>query len=193
MKPADIESVNKTMFAKLGLSENGECRIVLGDTFPVKDELKAMGAKFDRSLMWHFDSEPEGLDMPVVKVSVRDFSDTEANGLYVIDRVRARSIVSKANDRLNAEMSVSEFVGEVGEYIDVFATLSRTSGYNTEWGWMFIYTFVDASGNEFVWSTQKSVEEGFCGAIRGKVKSHDVYCGVKQTRITYCQIESKEN
>ena len=55
---AKAPAANAKLFKVNGFNENGEMWIALGDTFTIKEELKAAGAKFDYVFFWHFDHEP---------------------------------------------------------------------------------------------------------------------------------------
>lgn len=56
-----------------GFNEDGFMWIVLGDTYSIKEELKAAGAKFDGVFLWHFDHEDNRY--PCVKISIEDVAE----------------------------------------------------------------------------------------------------------------------
>ena len=104
------------------------------------------------------------------------------------------------------DTSASRWVGEVGERVEHEATYigygsyerDAFSGYGTET--VYIYKFADGDGNLLVWKTtaylEREDEDGFLVPIkrgtrltlRGTVKSHDEYRGIKQTFLSRCRV-----
>ena len=82
-------------------------------------------------------------------------------------------------------------------------TLDRVSWYETQYGTMNVYTFVDDDGNVYVWKTSKDMgycvngywqvsEKGSRLTLTGKIKDHKEYKGVKQTMLTRCKYQQME-
>lgn len=104
------------------------------------------------------------------------------------------------------DTSASRWVGEVGERVEHETTYigygsyerDAFSGYGTET--VYIYKFADSDGNLLVWKTtaylEREDEDGFLVPIkrgtrltlRGTVKSHDEYRGIKQTFLSRCRV-----
>jgi len=96
----------------------------------------------------------------------------------------------------------TNFVGSVGDKLEVELTVQKITGYSTHWNYVNIYTMVDNDGNIFVYkgstdladrnrSVWKApVKEGHKIIVSGKVKEHSKYrprnfeklC-IKQTRL----------
>ena len=96
----------------------------------------------------------------------------------------------------------TNFVGSVGDKLEVELTVQKITGYSTHWNYVNIYTMVDNDGNIFVYkgstdladrnrSVWKApVKEGHKIIVSGKVKEHNKYrprnfeklC-IKQTRL----------
>ena len=54
----------------------------------------------------------------------------------------------------------------------------------------FLYQFVDADGNIFVWKTSKYLDEdATLKELTGTVKAHNVFRGAKQTELTRCKVQ----
>lgn len=47
-------AMNAAFFEREGFSKDGKTYIVLGDTYAIREDLKAAGAKFSYNLGWHF-------------------------------------------------------------------------------------------------------------------------------------------
>ena len=98
--------------------------------------------------------------------------------------------------RIRAEKAVSQYVGQIGERIEVKGSYVRSgsweqkafNGYGTVT--MYAHTFKDADGNVFIWKTQNglSFEYGECIIVKGTVKNHSEYKDQKQTELTRCKV-----
>lgn len=106
--------------------------------------------------------------------------------------------------RIKALKAISQFVGQVGDKLDLTATFDHTawfecrsfSGYGTTT--MYIHTFKDADGNVLIWKTSNGLgsmglQEGDLVQVKGTVKDHNEYKDEKQTLLTRCKITRKEN
>lgn len=109
------------------------------------------------------------------------------------------------------DTSASRWVGEVGERVEHETTYigygsyerDAFSGYGTET--VYIYKFADSDGNLLVWKTtaylEREDEDGFLVPIkrgtrltlRGTVKSHDEYRGIKQTFLSRCRVTPRSS
>ena len=56
------------------------------------------------------------------------------------------------------------------------------------YGTTFLYRFVDDAGNVFVWKASGAYNVFDGVTIKGTVKDHSEYQGVKQTVLTRCKI-----
>lgn len=100
----------------------------------------------------------------------------------------------------------SEFVGEIKSRIERVVTFIGESSYERKaytYGWetVYIYKFADEDGNMLVWKTTSSlgywdknndwnvVDPGDSIKLRGTVKQHSVYNGVKQTILNRCTVK----
>ena len=104
----------------------------------------------------------------------------------------------KREKKVIEEKPNSEWVGEVGERITVpIATYRCLTSWDTMYGTTYLYKFMDDSGNVFIWKTSAVLpdqpdSEGNGNApqktLKGSVKGHEEYNGVKQTELTRCKI-----
>lgn len=100
----------------------------------------------------------------------------------------------------------SEFVGEIKSRIERVVTFIGESSYEREaytYGWetVSIYKFADEDGNMLVWKTTSPLEywdendewnvvdprESI--KLRGTVKQHSIYNGIKQTVLNRCIVK----
>lgn len=99
--------------------------------------------------------------------------------------------------RINAQKSISQHIGEIGERIDLEATYDHSAWFETHIGWMtetmYIHTLRTAEGNVLIWKTSSNslsnLEKGDKVHIRGTVKEHSEYKDEKQTVLTRCKVK----
>lgn len=97
----------------------------------------------------------------------------------------------------------SEFIGKIGDKIQVELTLKKRVAHETNYSYygelQHIYIFEDNRGNQYKWNTSKCLERidnNICKAIeldekiilKGTIKAHEEYKGVKQTVLTRCKV-----
>jgi len=85
----------------------------------------------------------------------------------------------------------SVYFGTVAKREVFRLTLGGTSSYDTDYGTTHVYRFVDAAGNVGVWkaSSKQEMEIGSTYDVKGTVKEHSVYKGVKQTVLNRCAVK----
>jgi hypothetical protein len=159
---------------------------VVGNTFDIKDQLKELGCKFKPSVGWYAPAALEGYECQrltekdVLKENVFiEWKDKEEVEPLWIERNRA------------AEESPSQWVGQVGDRIDITVTIDRVfeSQFQRNGGWYgtttsYMYLMHDEAGNVYKWSTSKCYNEKETYHFRATVKDHADYKGIKQTVIT---------
>ena len=69
------------------------------------------------------------------------------------------------------------------------ATVERVAWYDSDWGYINIYTFVDTKGNYLVWRTSAThLKKGERVSLRGTIKEHSEYNHIKETVLTRCKV-----
>lgn len=177
---------------KNGFSTDGYTYIVTGDSFSIKDELKAAGFKYDHVLRWHR-STPEGYEDKIIKVKLEDVIEISAwgQGHYI------EGAYDKIDHLINMSSPApkSEWIGEVGKKINpIVVTLNKKSSFMGQFGLTNVFTFKDENECIYTWftSTEKDIETGDKLTLEGTVKKHDEYKGVKTTILTRCKITKVE-
>lgn len=90
-------------------------------------------------------------------------------------------------ERLNEQKSM--FIGSVGDRIDIdVQSIECVTSWETQYGYTRIYKIVDTNGNVYTWKTSNFVYEEDVKSVKGTVKSHNEYRGIKQTEITRCKV-----
>jgi hypothetical protein len=94
-------------------------------------------------------------------------------------------------DKEKKETKTSEFIGVVGEKLTVTAKLEKSIAFETQWGMSYINLFKDVNENVIKWGTSIGLTENVNYELIGKVKSQEIYKGVKQTELTRCKYAEK--
>ena len=148
------------MLVEKGFSADGKMYVATGDTYSMRDQLRAAGAHWKSYLKgWVFtEDHPE---FNTVAVNWDEVMTLNTDGGYLEWKpVMFEDIIK---DRLpKVEKPVSEYLGEVGKRLEVEATLTDIFQWETQtktpWGGYeeitkTCYKFVDQAGNILVWIT----------------------------------------
>lgn len=127
-------------------------------------------------------------------VAARGFIPERATGI-------AASMIpayQRARDRERERAEEAErsgHFGEVGQRGEFVLTVERIRRKESAWGTQYHYHMRDPDGNRCIWfasrmagfgENDEPVEEGLTYAVRGTVKKHDEYRGIKSTVINRC-------
>lgn len=186
MYPNDpVHTVFKSQREVLGFA-NGYITIFRGDTYPHREWFKENGARFTRWFKWSFDSDkempteiPEGLE-PIQL----NWNLIAADA----DHLKGDDDIKEIMDAIYYKPSTSEYVGTMGERIEVTLTVTKAITLDGYYGQSIMHIFEDEDGNVFVWTTSaKSIPEGTTVTLRGTIKDHKIYRNTKQTILTRCK------
>ena len=89
-----------------------------------------------------------------------------------------------------ASKAGSQYIANVGDRITVSIKSGKClTSWETDYGVTFLYEFITEDGNVIIWKTGKYLdEEATTSTIKGTVKAHNEFNGVKQTELTRCKI-----
>lgn len=196
---------NATFFEKNGFDKQGKTHYVLGNTYDVKEQLKAQGAKWDNIAgHWHMSTKPEGFE--TLEFDVTDIFDSNYAGVYEWNSWKRCewddpkyyvNIIKAKEDELKASKSTSKHIGVIGEKLEMVVYYTHTTSWDNNYGGYWnsgvtnLHTFKDADGNVFTWKTDKYIEADYGTQVilKGTVKEHSEYKGIKQTVLTRCQVK----
>lgn len=170
----------------MGFSK-GYILLVLGNTYPCRDWLKESGAEYHKIWGWYFPSQKE-------------LPERWPSGLQA-DRLKWEEVADPLTDTLVSETALQRAVqlhragagasthqGQIGERLTLnLQALKSVTGLG-HYGPYAFNILEDAHGNQYVWSTSRSLERGQSYKIRGTVKEHALYQGIAQTHLTRCRI-----
>ena len=196
-KAAELEVKMKAEYAdkkaawmeRNGFNAEGATYIITGDSYSIKDELKAAGWKFDSVLLWH-KADPAGYEDRVIKFYDYELIEYSAWGEGHFKTGAKDYIMQKM---LPAEVKDLTYVGEVGEKLKkVPVTFTRKNSFCGRFGLTNIYEFRDGDGNYLNWFTTCDIdfEVGNTLYLNGTVKEHKEYRGIPQTIVTRCKLSS---
>lgn len=175
-----------------GFSNNGITYLVLGNSYPIKDQLKDIGFKYSPLLGWHGNTKEYKLpsDCSYLEASFNEFFEwSEEQGVaFMKENARQRLAIIFETPK----NTKSTFVGEVGNKIcDIYCKIKSVGGYDTFYGYRWVYNFIDENDNEFSWhsTTNKALSEGMYVNLSGTIKEHKEYHGVKITILTRCKVQ----
>lgn len=170
---------------KNNFSADGYTYIITGDSYSIKDELKAGGWRFDPVIKWH-KADPAGYEDRVIKIYVEDCFEGSAWGDYHY-KTGSKDYIDNLLAAAQPK-STSEWIGAVGDKLkDVKVQLTRKYSFDGKYGVTTVYNFVTEDGNNLTWfsSTYQPYDIGEWMKIKyTTIKDHNEYKGVKSTVIT---------
>lgn len=194
---------NAEYLHRQGFSADGKAWVVMGNTYEIKDQLKAAGCKWSLEFGWHFDHMVD--DFAVTEVNINDsipsWEDStksigqyaEDGTLYFLPSEFLQDYVKSLREQYIVNYAPkTEYFGNTGDKVELTLTLIHAGGYDTMYGYTHVYTFVDSEGHQFIWKTGCCLDqsEGSTLTVRGTIKAHSEYRGVRQTELTRCKVVS---
>lgn len=169
-----------------GFDSEGYTYLISGNTYPIKEELKASGYKFSKELKWH---GPVMVEVPedcyVDKAFWSDIFAWDEGALSAEITEKGQDFL----DRVTSSHSTGDYVGEVGERLrDIEVVFNGSSQFEGYYGTTNVYHFTH-NGAQLVWFTQteKDFEENEHYLLTGTVKDHKIYRNTKTTYLSRCR------
>lgn len=164
----------------------GYITIFKGDTYAEVDWFRASIARYARWWGWYIISTeeipndlPDGLEPIQLPWDIVGNDD---------GKLKPESIVQKAVEAIIYDAGTSEFVGEIGERVELTLTVTRAIEIENNYGHSMMHIMEDDCGNVYVWTTAaKSWPEGTVKNVRGTIKDHRTYKNTKQTVLKNCR------
>ena len=165
---------------------NGYITIFKGDTYSYLDWFRSSEARYARPWGWYFTSTTElpaelPADLTPITLTWEEVS--------ICDKLKSETDLKLIVENLIYEPLPSEFVGELGERLDLTLTVDKVLPMDSNFGHSTMHIFKDAADNIYTWTTSaKTLVEGNTYRIRGTVKDHRTYRATKQTILTRCNV-----
>jgi hypothetical protein len=180
----EVNTATSTQKEALGFKE-GYITIFKGDTGACLDWFQLSIARYCKWWGWYIVSTDEiPNDIPKGIECLRlDWDDvgTEAGSL------KSDAEIRKHIDTLMYESDNSNFVGSVGERLELIVTVVEAKEIETQRGHSIMFNMVDKNENKYIWTTSsKSWSAGEIKHIKGTVKEHSTFRNSKITVLTRC-------
>lgn len=194
-----VEEFNNNRLAiaeKYGFNPEGKIYVVTGNTYEIREELMEAGAKYRGGINWYFLEKQDRY--PTIEISYEECLNIypEYGTMSWKDFTEVQEVL---NSKIPTEEDPSQYVGQVGERLDLVVTFKKRSTYEIPsyagWGTdtVGINVFRDDAGNCFIWKSTSAffnIAEGSQVRLRGTVKEHSDYKGTKQTILQRCRVEA---
>ena len=175
---------SKSQKEVLGFTK-GYITIFKGDTYSEIDWFRASIARYTRWWGWYIISTeevpadlPEGItpiQLPWELVGQED------------GKLKPEHLVKEAVESILYDESESEYVGSIGERLDLYLTVEKVIELDNNFGRSSMHIMRDDCGNSYVWTTaSKTWSIGSEHHIKGTVKDHRKYRNQCQTILTRC-------
>ena len=171
-----------------GFNEDEETYLIYGNTYPIKDTLKAAGCKFSQELKWH---GPAAVDVPedcfIKKIHWSDVYNWHED----VGEMWCTEEGQKFLDDIFSKNTLGQYVGEVGERLrNIPVIFEKVVTFDGKYGTVQVYRF-NYEGAQLSWLTEvhKDLEEGAEYTLSGTVKEHKVYGNVKTTYVNRCIVK----
>lgn len=166
--------------------------IFKGDTYANLNWFRSSGATYSSLWGWWFQKiEDLPTDYPEdLTPLILPLAEIQTSAGVMLDDEKIKAVVSALiypEDEIKGE-----FIGDIKERLNIYLTLNRIVSLANYGSVSNIFIFSDDLGNTFTWTTATTpnMEEGHTYNIRGTVKDHRVYKGVRQTVLTRCKIDN---
>ena len=194
-----VEEFNNNRLAiaeKYGFNPEGKIYVVTGNTYEIREELREAGAKYRGGINWYFLEKQDRY--PTIELSYEECLNIypEYGTMSWKDLTEVQAVL---NSKIPTEEDPSQYVGQVGERLDLVVTFKKRSTYEIPsyagWGTdtVGINVFRDDAGNCFIWKSTSAffnIAEGSQVRLRGTVKEHSDYKGTKQTILQRCKVDA---
>lgn len=126
----------------------------------------------------------------LAQIGQNDFVSSKSSG-FAASAINAwgkeqEQAIKQAAERQQSGQ-VNEYVGAVGGKLVVNATLVKSPGWDSQYGYTFAHRFVDDQGHVIVWKTGTELDKGRY-SLTATVKGHEEYKGEKQTVVTRAKV-----
>lgn len=179
----------KTQKEALGF-DHGYITIFKGNTYANLEWFKKSVAKYCKMWGWYVvstETVPFDLPIGITPIELKWEAVGEDSGMLKPDHIIKGAVESLIYDESN-----SQFVGAVGERIEIEVTVIAARHQDGYYGPSTVHHMEDAAGNRYLWNTgSKSWEVGDKRHIKGTVKEHKVIKNVNTTILTRCTLVNK--
>lgn len=164
----------------------GYITIFKGNTYDYLEWFRASNARYTRWWGWYVISTediPEDLPEDIEPIRLPWELVGQEDG-----KLKPEHLVKEGVESIMYEESDSEYVGSIGERLELYLTVERAIELDGAYGHSTMFKFRDDNGNCFVWTT--ATNPGFKTGdkihLRGTVKNHNKFKNECQTVLSRC-------
>lgn len=172
-----------------GFNSEGITYCICGDTYSIKDTLKAKGCKFNRLLKWHSTDPLDGYTS--FAVSFDEIYQWDFLYNAPLEKESAEGLIKDRTSKVTPPIeSNSEYMGEIGERLrGLPAKVTDIHKFNGKYGETTVITFA-VDENVLIWftATSQKVNAGDVIQLTGTVVDHMEYKGIKTTKLNRCRL-----
>ncbi len=177
--------IKKTQKQALGF-DNGYITIFKGDTYSNLEWFRGSIAKYHKLWGWYIVStETIPFDLPAGLQPI----ELKWEMIGENEDLKPDHIIKQVVESLIYEESNSQFVGTIGERVEIEVTVVAARRQDGYYGPSTVHHMEDATGNKYLWNTSsKTWEVGNKYFIRGTIKDHKIIKNVNTTILTRCSL-----
>lgn len=125
-----VEEFNNNRLAiaeKYGFNPEGKIYVVTGNTYEIREELKEAGAKYRGGINWYFLEKQD--KYPTIELSYEECLNIypEYGTMSWKDLTEVQAVL---NSKIPTEEDPSQYVGQVGDRLDLVVTFKKRSTYD---------------------------------------------------------------
>lgn len=183
---AKVRVQNQAYKEKNGF-ENGYIMVVLGETYSIKEILKDYGARFSKPFGWYFFGgyEPKDFGYEMVRVDWEEVGMTSSEYTVLKDDQTLKDWFKQ----YTYKDSPSKYQHEIGQRKELNLRVDSVFSFETKYGTSYLHTMSDSDDNVYIWSTSsRKLDKHKTYRLKGTIKDHKEYNGVKQTVLTRCSV-----
>jgi len=185
----DFSETRAKWLEEYGFSAEGKTYVISGDSYSIKDELKARGFKFDYTLKWHRSYPDDEYADRTVEIDLNDIAEINAYGKGHYKDGAAKFV----NEKIAGPQAETEFGEDIeSKLLNKEVTFLSKFGFSNRFGWTNVYKF-QCGKVIYMWMTSitltESLHTGDKVFLSGIVKSHTIYKGEHQTNLKRCKIK----
>lgn len=195
-RKAHASELNAEFFKDKGFNSDGKTWAVVKTGFVPKEFQEEMLSKGAKKHGWniYLFSESQA-DYDCIELDAKDCCSADIYGVYYdYNFIFMNKLVADVQEKERKALAEkSAYYGNVGDKIDgLEVTVKNIFDYETQFGIMYIYIMEDSNGHQFKWNTSSGFPTNNANdeviTIKGTIKEHSEYNGIKQTVLTRCKL-----
>lgn len=171
----------------LGFGDAGYIWIFKGETYENLTWFHNTECRFARPWGWYLPSDKE---MPALMPTNITPIKLEWSQVSENDQLYSEEKLATIIDPILYDAGTAEFVGKLGDRINVEVTCTRAVTSESMYGISTFHVFEDDTGNIYTWTTTaKTLNQGDRYQLKGTIKDYKTYKNKKQNVLSNCRVQ----